>query len=148
MPTGKDYAELVSDAENAVKAVKNPELRRVAFEKVLDDLLSAGPGSARKATARKSGARKRSSKRKKAPASSKRKGGRGPQAYVQEMVDDDFFKKPKTIAEVKAELENRGHHIAITSLSGPLQKLTQKRVLRRERKKTTGNKGTFVYSNY
>jgi len=36
----KPYTELVGQAERAVPAVKDPELRRVAFEKVLDDLLS------------------------------------------------------------------------------------------------------------
>jgi hypothetical protein len=41
------------------------------------------------------------------------------------MVDDGFFKKPKTISEVKAELENRGHHIPLTSLSGPMQALSE-----------------------
>ncbi len=38
MPT-PNYAELVSKAEEAVAAVKDPELRRIAFQKVLDDLL-------------------------------------------------------------------------------------------------------------
>lgn len=37
MPT-PNYAELVSKAEEAVAAVKDPELRRIAFQKVLDDL--------------------------------------------------------------------------------------------------------------
>jgi hypothetical protein len=68
----------------------------------------------------------------------------GPQAYVEEMVADGFFKKPKAIAEVRAELENRGHHIPLTSLSGPMQKLCQKKVLRRH--KPDGK--TFSYSNW
>lgn len=60
------------------------------------------------------------------------------------MVDDGFFDRPKTISEVKAELENRGHHIPLTSLSGPLQKLCKKKVLRRQ--KPDGK--TFSYSNW
>jgi hypothetical protein len=68
----------------------------------------------------------------------------GPQRYVEEMVEEGFFKKPKTISEVKAELENRGHHIPVTSLSGPMQKLCQKKVLRRQ--KPDGK--TFSYSNW
>jgi hypothetical protein len=39
----------------------------------------------------------------------------GPQAYVEELVSDGFFKKQKTISEVKTELGNRGHHIALTA---------------------------------
>jgi len=49
---------------------------------------------------------------------------------------------------VKAELENRGHHIALTSLSGPLQKLTLKKQLRRQKTKTAGKKQTYSYSNW
>ena len=37
----KPYAELVAQAESAVANVKDAELRRVAFERVLNDLLSA-----------------------------------------------------------------------------------------------------------
>ncbi len=133
----KPYAELVAQAESAVANVKDAELRRVAFERVLNDLLSAGDEASKekpKATARAS--RQTSQK----PA--KKRGG--PQGYVEEMVEDGFFKKPKTIAEVKAELENRGHHIPVTSLSGPMQKLCQKKVLRRQ--KPDGK--TFAYSNW
>lgn len=36
----KPYSDLVLQAEKSVSAVKDPELRRVAFEKILDDLLS------------------------------------------------------------------------------------------------------------
>jgi len=42
----------------------------------------------------------------------------GTAAYIEELIDEQFFAKPKTIASVKAELGNRGHHIPLTSLSG------------------------------
>jgi hypothetical protein len=134
----KPYAELLAQAESAVANVKDAELRRVAFERVLNDLLSAEdevPREKHRATARAA---------KQAPKDSSGKKRSGPQGYVEEMVEDGFFKKPKTIAEVKAELENRGHHIPVTSLSGPMQKLCQKKVLRRQ--KPDGK--TFAYSNW
>ena len=37
----KPYSELVAQAERAVAGVKDAELRRVAFERVLNDLLGA-----------------------------------------------------------------------------------------------------------
>src|SRR5438045_54028 len=112
-----NYAELVAQAERAVASVKDPELRRAAFEKILDDLLSSRDQQP-KPKPSKPGA-------KSSPASARKpaKKRTGPQGYVEELVDDGFFKKPKTIAQVKAELENRGHHIPMTGLSGPLQKL-------------------------
>jgi len=133
-----DYGTLVAQAEEAVKSVKDPELKRVAFQKILDELLSSGP----------SAQPRKAHKRRTRVASSKNSKSGGPQAYVREMCDEGFFKKPKTIAQVKAELENRGHHIPLTSLSGPLQKLCQQRVLRRQRTKGDNKKQVFTYTEW
>lgn len=133
----KPYAELVAQAEQAVAAVKDAELRRVAFERVLNDLL----GGVDETLSGKTREAARPAKHVSKPAAKTRS---GPQSHVEEMFDDGFFKKPKTISEVKTELENRGHHIPVTSLSGPMQKLCQKKVLRRQ--KPDGK--TFSYSNW
>ena len=141
----KSYAELVSQAEAAVSGVKDAELRRVAFEKILNDLLSGGRADRDDTVAAE---KKTSSGQKRKPSTSARTAPRGgPLAYVSEMIDDGFFKKVKTMGEVKAELENRGHHIPFTSLSGPLQRLCQNRTLRRQ-KMDRGGKKTFGYSNW
>lgn len=136
-----NYPELVAQAEKAVSGVKDPELRRIAFQKILDDLLG---GAATLATRQAAASKKRPLVGDKAKPGPKG----GPQTYVEELVAEGFFKRPKTIANVKAELENRGHHIPLTSLSGPLQKLCQRRALRRQRVKTSGKKQTFAYSHW
>ena len=145
MKNNKPYAELVKEAEKAVVAIKDPELRRVAFERVLDDLLSSG-GASKTGKVRASKKAKRSANR--GGTASKKK--RGPKGHVRELISEGFFKKPKTIAEVKAELANRGHHIVRTSLSGPLQTLCQERLLRRSRAKTSNKSKTttFNYSEW
>jgi hypothetical protein len=136
----KAYTDLVAQAESAVGGVKDPELRRVAFERVLDDLLSTGSKTAPEPKRRAAV---------KSAAGPVAKGNRGgPQAYIQELIDEGFFEKPKTISGVKVELENRGRHIPLTSLSGPLQKLCQKKRLRRQRLEGKGKKKTFAYSNW
>jgi len=135
----KKYAELVAQAEKAVSAVKDAELKRAAFEKVLDDLLSDG-APPREAAARAS--------QKKQPAQPTKKRSSGPSGYVEELIDEGFFKKPKTISNVKAELANRGHHIPLTSLSGPLQNLCKRKRLRRHKAKTSSKKQTYNYSNW
>ncbi len=140
MTKSKPYAELVAQAEEAAKAIKDPELRRVAFERVLDDLLAGSPRS--KATQGRGDERGGGGLRH--PKEAKK--SHGPKGYIKELFSDGFFKKPKTIAEVKAELANRGHHIAITSLSGPLQSLCQEKVLRRQKAK--GSKGKKTAYNY
>jgi len=133
-----NYSELVVQAEKAVASVKDPELKRIAFEKVLDDLLGL-QGSKKVEThvmiGRKAPKRKQSTKSVRG----------GPKAYVEELIEDGFFKKPKPISEVKAALENLGHHIPVTSLSGPLQKLCQQKLLRRQK---LGDSGTFTYSEW
>jgi len=139
MAKREDYAELAAQAERAVSGVKDAELRRVAFEKILEDLL--GSGSSKRSTGKSSGLKKVSQ-------GGKKSGRRGPTGYLREMVDEGFFKKPKTMAAVKAELENRGHHIPFTSLSGPLQTLCQKKELRRQKTKTTGKKQAYTYSEW
>ena len=140
----KPYSDLVAQAEKYVSGVKDPELRRVAFEKILDDLLSKASGEGTRAVSPKVPI-----EHAKPPAKreGKSKPG-GPQAYVEELIEDSFFKKPKTISEVKVELSNRGHHIPRTSLSGPLQTLCQKKALRRQKTDGKGGKKTFVYSNW
>jgi hypothetical protein len=141
MAQAKKYETLVAQAEKAVASVKDPELKRAAFEKVLDDLLATDAVAQQEAKprGRKDVAPKRQPREKRA---------RGPSGYLQELIDDGFFRKPKTISHVRAELGNRGHHIPLTSLSGPLQSLCKRRHLRRHKAKTTGNKQTYNYSEW
>jgi len=60
---------------------------------------------------------------------------KGPQALLEELAGDSFFKAKRTIAEVQAKLEEKGHIYALHSLSTPLLRLTRTKVLRRIREK-------------
>ena len=136
------FSEIVEEAEHSVAGVKDPELRRIAYQKILESLMEGRSGRSAPAAGRAAhGSQARAAK----PPAKKR---RGPSGYIQELIDEGFFKKPKTIANVKAELENRGHHIPITSMSGPLQTLCQRRLLRRSRAKGATNKKQYSYSNW
>lgn len=46
MKSSKDYQTLVGQAENAVAGVKDPELKRIAFQKILESLISGTDDSA------------------------------------------------------------------------------------------------------
>jgi hypothetical protein len=144
-----EYAAKVAEAEAAVKSVKDPELRRVAFEKILAHLLGNGSAEA--------SARERLSKKPLLPVRRTKKVSRrpsspkaGPKARVEELVAEGYFSKQRTIADVKTELANRSHHIPLTSLSGPLQALTRERRLRRQKVAVNGkgSKVTYAYSNW
>src|SRR5438034_6402990 len=111
----------VAEAESAVAAVKDPELRRAAFEKVLEHLLETQSAPAKKGKTQ-------------APVDrSEAKRRAGPTGRIEDLIDEGFFKKPRRISDVKAELANRGHHIALTALSTPLQRLCKDKRLRRQK---------------
>jgi hypothetical protein len=145
MNSPPDYATLVSEAEKAVQGVTDPELKRIAFQKILDDLIQ-GRNPERRGTAKQP--KKKRTRRPLRPSGKGSTSRRGTMAYIQELVEEGFFKKQKTISDLKAELENRGHHIPLTSLSGPLQQLVRSRVLRRQRSDGSEGKKTYLYSNW
>jgi hypothetical protein len=146
----KSYAELVAQAEQAVAGVKDPELRRAAFERVLIDLFGSDSSDSPKGHSRgktkSSGRSSRKAGKRVATAFAARRGG--PSKYLEDLLDEGYFSEQKTLSEVKAELGNRGHHIPLTSLSGPLQSLCQKRKLRRQKIDSEGGRKTYGYSNW
>jgi hypothetical protein len=93
MATSPDYSALVAQAEKAVQGVKDPELRRIAYQKVLEELLGGGRGPSKGTTKRRT--------RQKASTGVGKSSGRGPKKYITEMHEDGFFKKPKTMTEVR-----------------------------------------------
>lgn len=144
-----NYEDLVKQAEQAVGPVKDPELKRIAFEKILDALLETPEAQRDIKTKSKKSTARRLSGRKSTEGQKTTKKRAGTAAYIEELIDEQFFAKPKTIAAVKAELGNRGHHIPLTSLSGPLQSLCQRKRLRREKSQSNdGGKKAFAYSNW
>lgn len=135
-----DYTEIVKQAEAAVASVKDGELKGIAFGKILETLLGRQDPSKEHGPAKP----QRRNQNVAAKASKKKS---GPKGYVEELIDDGFFKTPKTLAAIKAELGNRGHHIPLTSLSNPMMMLCQERRLRRQKVKD-GKKQVFTYSNW
>ena len=148
MSNSKDYAQMVAAAESAVSSVKDAELRRSAFQIVLEDLLAGSRGMSglrgKREGAQSGHAEADSVKTKRKPQSPRG----GTQSYVDELLSEGFFKKQKNISEVKAELENRGHHIPLSSLSGPLQRMCKERTLRRQKITKDGSRPTYSYSNW
>jgi len=87
MSGSQDYSEVVAQAEKAVASVKDPELKKIAFQSILDDLLGSRPtskkvGSPAKATSKQS-------KQKNTTGSAGLKAG--PKAYIDELIEDEFF---------------------------------------------------------
>src|ERR1039457_5650618 len=60
---------------------------------------------------------------------------------LDELIGDQFFKKPKGLGQVRKQLGDLGHHYPLTSLSGPLMGYVRKRKLRRFKES-----GKYLYS--
>jgi hypothetical protein len=137
-----DYAGIVKQAEAAVASIKDGELKGIAFAKILDTLL-ARPDQLNNAIAKQ----KPMAKQQHDLTREQPQKRNGPKGYVEELIEDNFFKTPKTLSAIRAELGNRGHHIPVTSLSNPMMMLCQERRLRRQ-KAAEGKKQVFTYSNW
>jgi hypothetical protein len=136
-----DYATLVAQAERAVGGVTDPDLRRVAFEKILSTLLGH-PGE--KGTWDESV----SSPIRVSESPGKLGKKQGPNGRIEDLIQEGFFKAPRTLADVRQELSTRGFHIPRTSLSGPLQRLCRGKRLRRQKLVANGSAKSYAYSNW
>ena len=50
---------------------------------------------------------------------------------IEQLKQDNFFDKPKSLKEIQKELQKLNYHYATTSLTNPLQRLVRQRVLGR-----------------
>ena len=127
-----ELMQIVLEAEKAVSNVADSELKQIAFDRILEHLLEIGlpksgtePKKARVTTA----------KTEKTSSSNKS----GPKTWIQELVDEDFFKTPRTNNAIRKALDERGHILEATNLTSPLDRLVTEKVLRR--KKMPAEKG-------
>lgn len=116
-PFSAQLAAAVSEAERATSQIADPELRRVAFDRVLEHLLQTGLPGVKKTP---EGTKPRGAKEKAAGSSRP-----GPTAWIRELVEEDFFKEPKTINAIQEVLNERGHILEQSALTAPLAALTQ-----------------------
>jgi hypothetical protein len=137
---GQDYASLMSEAQTAVSGITDPDLKRIAFERLLDKFL----GTANSVPTKTEAASQKKGGKKKGPVEAK---NNGPKGRIEQLIEEDFFNTPRSLNDIQNELANRGFHIPSTTLSGPLQKLCQNRRLRRQ-KQQVGKKETYLYSNW
>lgn len=119
-------AEKVSMAERAVIKMADPELRRIAFDRILEHLLRTHPEE----LASPEPARARVAKVNKVEDGSTKP---GPKAWIRELADDDFFKNPKTNAAIRIALDERGHILKASDLTQPLADLVTEKMLRRKK---------------
>jgi hypothetical protein len=60
---------------------------------------------------------------------------------AEDLRNEGFFKKPKTLGEVRSRLADLGHNYPLTGLSGPMRREVKGKKLRRFKEK-----GKYVYT--
>ncbi|CAF3409753.1 unnamed protein product, partial [Rotaria sp. Silwood2] len=73
----------------------------------------------------------------------------GPKAWMLELVEEGFFNKPKSSANIIEELETRSHHLQASDLTWPLESLCHDKKLRRKKiAPEKGGKEVLHWSNW
>ena len=128
-----NFALIAKEAQESVENIKDPELRKIAFAKIMDSLLNQSSPAAVAVAYPATQLKKSISKRKNTTEPKVKSSKKGPQSQIKALLDDNFFVSPKTISEVKTELATRGFHIPLMQLSTPLMRLCQQKILRRSK---------------
>jgi hypothetical protein len=135
----KKIIELRKQAEKSVAEMPDGEIKLKAFEVILSHLLTAGQP---KQTHTSPTPQTKGSKREEASdIDADTADGR-----ILVLKDEGYFKTPQSIGRIREELQAHGWHYPVTTLSGPLMSLVQKRKLRRQKGKD-GNRQVWVYTN-
>jgi len=120
-----DLTQIILDAEQAVSNIADSELKKIAFDRVLERLLQTGSVKSREGVQEVGHSKDRNGK----DNSSKP----GPKTWIRELVNDGFFKTPKTNSAIRTALDERGHILKATDLTNPLASLVNEQVLRRKK---------------
>lgn len=134
-------AKAAETAGKIVGAIKDHTLRPVAFgvvfERILDSLGGVPTKAARSQPVREIKPRARASAKK-----------AGPQARLQELANDGYFKVQRTLSATMEELASRGYTGYDQATIGKgLQRLVVDKVLRRK-KVVEGKKTVYAYVNW
>ena len=132
----------IKEAEQIIDVVKDPKIKPIAFDKILDILLSGGGFD----LAGKGAIKNKALKKKKTGKSSKTE---GPKTWIEELIDEGFFKKSKTSRELLSVLEERGHNLKNSDIQPYFGTfMHEKRLRRKKQAPKEGGKPLWHYSNW
>lgn len=134
----------IETAQDAVGKMTDDSLKPIAFQTILQRLLASDEGTGLKSekTPQLLSPSKREAKR-------KDKQPKGAKGRVEELVREGFFAEPRTVAEVRSELQRHGWHHASRELSRALIRVVREKKLRRIKEpENEGGKLVWRYSNW
>lgn len=142
-----EEAKIIAARDKAMRAVAgmpDNEFRLKAFEVILAKLLETEAQSTGDSSPLANSSPKFAKTVQSSAAAEARRTPSSCSERVLSLRDEGFFKGPRTLGEVRNELQMHGWTYPITSLSGPVQKLVQKRELRRMAGQDK-NSGSYTY---
>jgi hypothetical protein len=143
MTSVEDLRRTIQTAELAVADIDDQDLRRIAFDRVLQHLLLTQGGH------HAAGASVALVARQPSARGSPAKQVDGPSAWVADLQREEFFKSPKTITDVVQAVKAAGHNILSKDVTYPLEQMARKEILRREKEVTAESKRkVWVYRKY
>jgi len=131
------------EAEAAVKDMPEGDLKNTAFATILAHRLGQGtapvpPSPSPTRTKARSATNKAGAPRRE-----------GTTARLLRLVEEGFFAQPRSLADIKAALAERGWHYQVESLGTPVTRLVQsKHKYLRRTQIAEGGKKIWKYSNY
>ena len=117
--------------EEQVSSIKDPALKKVAFEKLIDNLLAAHKKE--RAGCKKKNKRGALGGKKEKPIG--RKSRPGPREIVTQLLTSGYFDKAKLLSEIPIHIKhNMGHTYSTKEISMSLTRLLREGLLSREKK--------------
>ena len=144
-----ELAAAVECAAAAVAEVKDEELRRIAFDRILQHLLGMD-GSNRPAAAPEPRSEHAPRLKARARSGSRSSVTAGPKNWVAELIADGLFDEPRSGPAIVEALNERGHNVTYQDLTRQLVSLTKERKLRRKKMPggRDGKQPVWHYSNW
>jgi hypothetical protein len=153
----KNYRELGKQAEDAVRSIKDKDLRREAFRILLlqfmaegkgdngRDIRKAGQAESKAEGRRKAGRPKTTAHKRTAALRPGRRGGGVATVAIQKLIDAGSFKAGRDAAGVMRELKKKRIKLEPSQLRMVLLRFSRSGKLKR-RVKMKGKKVTYLYS--
>lgn len=136
----ENLAEIVAEAEKAASKVTDLELRKIAFDRILERLLQADLHSGEKIKTVNIAPKVKIPKELKAK--------QGTKTWLEELIDEDFFKTPKPSKSILEALNERGHILKSQDITMPLSLLVIEKRLRRRKLPVEGSKPQLHWYNW
>lgn len=131
--------KILIKAEELTEVVRDPQLRKIAFEQVIRHLLGEHEPPLRRSKPRIQ------SQERLAPQPSKP----GPKAWIKDLIDESFFSEPRSTKQILQALAERGRVLETKDITWQLSQLVKDKVFRRKKRTEEADKRpVWFYSRW